>query len=595
MLAQARDGYHLLLCTHFEAINTAIYKNALFKLSDLAPISLVTKYYYGLALANSIPADDFASFVRYAKARPGEVSYATIGAGSAQEILARQLEKLTGVTMNRIPFRGGPQVVQELVAGRVHFYVSPTLAIAPQYQAKQLKILAVSAPERLKNLSDIPTLAENGHRLRAVRLARHVRRGRHAAADHRSAAAAYRSDRRHAGIPHADRERRIDGCLVDPSGAAASDRADAGRRRGQHPRVRNAAGPMSSSPQPMSEGRKRRSRRQRTGGHCHELHDTTAISRCGSAGMLAAGLAAPRPAFALETIRQGYQTNIWGMPTYYLLKSGLLEKRGIKVEEFAVPSGNLTMQQMVARQVDMGTYAGPSFIIGHDKGGLVAIAHDRICRQDRADRDAARTSTSPRSSELKGRKVANQTGSSIGNLFVDVVARNAGLEKGDFQEVRMNVNDMVAAMAAKTVDAMVNVEPYNEIAVAEGIGTSLMDFSGIDRYRCSWRRRPISSTSTPTPSLPTSRRGRRWRATSRTIRARSPTSSTRSSPRRATPCRARPSPRRWRASRSIPAFPTDLMPGLQRDAEVLLREKKISAIPDWKKALRPDLWAKAKA
>jgi NitT/TauT family transport system substrate-binding protein len=44
-----------------------------------------------------------------------------------------------------------------------------------------------------------------------------------------------------------------------------------------------------------------------------------------------------------------------------------------------------------------------------------------------------------------------------------------------------------------------------------------------------------------------------------------------------------------------PSFPSDLVPGLQRDAEVLLREKKISAIPDWKKALRPDLWAKASA
>src|SRR5215510_15010251 len=64
------------------------------------------------------------------------------------------------------------------------------------------------------------------------------------------------------------------------------------------------------------------------------------------------------------TIRQGYQTNIWGMPTYYLLRSGALEKRGLKFEEFAVPSGNLTMQQMVARQVDLGTYAGPSFILG---------------------------------------------------------------------------------------------------------------------------------------------------------------------------------------------------------------------------------------
>jgi tripartite-type tricarboxylate transporter receptor subunit TctC len=162
VLSQPRDGYSLLLCTHFEAINTAVYKNVQFKLSELAPISLIAKYYYGLALANAVPATDFDSFVQYARAHPGEVSYATIGAGSAQEILARQLEKLTGITMNRIPFRGGPQVVQELVAGRVHFYVSPTLAIVPQAEAKQLKILAVSGPDRLKTLADVPTLTEKG-------------------------------------------------------------------------------------------------------------------------------------------------------------------------------------------------------------------------------------------------------------------------------------------------------------------------------------------------------------------------------------------------------------------------------------------------
>ena len=72
------------------------------------------------------------------------------------------MQKLAGITMNRIPFRGGPQVVQELVAGRVDFYVSPTLAIVPQYQAKQLKILATTSPERLTNLPDIPTVREKG-------------------------------------------------------------------------------------------------------------------------------------------------------------------------------------------------------------------------------------------------------------------------------------------------------------------------------------------------------------------------------------------------------------------------------------------------
>ena len=66
-----------------------------------------------------------------------------------------------------------------------------------------------------------------------------------------------------------------------------------------------------------------------------------------AAGVLAAGLR-PRPASALEPIRQGYQTNIWGMPTYYLLQSGALEKRGIKFQEFAVASGNREFFKLAA-------------------------------------------------------------------------------------------------------------------------------------------------------------------------------------------------------------------------------------------------------
>jgi len=162
VMSQPKDGYNLLLCTHFEAINTVVYKDVGYKLSEIAPISLIAKYYYGLALSAHIPAQDFASFVQYAKARPGEVSYAVIGAGSAQEILARQLERLAGITMNRIPFRGGPQVVQEVVAGRVDFYVAPTLALMSQYESGQLKLLAVTAPARLQTAPQIPTLKEVG-------------------------------------------------------------------------------------------------------------------------------------------------------------------------------------------------------------------------------------------------------------------------------------------------------------------------------------------------------------------------------------------------------------------------------------------------
>src|SRR3990172_2426788 len=206
------------------------------------------------------------------------------------------------------------------------------------------------------------------------------------------------------------------------------------------------------------------------------------------AGALAVGLGV-RPAAALETVRQGYQTNMWGMPTYYLLRSGLLEKHGVKFEEFAVPSGNLTMQQMVARQVDMGTYAGPSFIIGHDRGALVAIAV--IENVGRTAKVVARKDLNiTKVEQLRGLKIANQTGSSIGNIFVDHLAPSLGLKKGDYQEVRMNVNEMVAALAAKTVDAMVNVEPYNALAEADGIGNAIASLEGADKV-------PVFMASTP--------------------------------------------------------------------------------------------------
>jgi NitT/TauT family transport system substrate-binding protein len=207
-------------------------------------------------------------------------------------------------------------------------------------------------------------------------------------------------------------------------------------------------------------------------------------------GALAVGLGLRNAAAAdTVTIRQGYQTNMWGMPTYYLLHSGLAEKHGLKFEEFAVPSGNLTMQQQVAKQVDLGTYAGPSFAIGHEKGNLIAIAV--IEDVGKTARVMARKDLGiSKVAELRGKKIANQTGSSVGNILVDDILPKAGLKKGDYQEVRMNVNDMVAALAAKTVDAMANVEPYNAIAEAEGLVNTLVDYYEFDKM-------PVFMAATP--------------------------------------------------------------------------------------------------
>jgi len=309
------------------------------------------------------------------------------------------------------------------------------------------------------------------------------------------------------------------------------------------------------------------------------------------AAVLTAGLV--RPALALDAIRQGYQTNIWGMPTYYLMRSGLLEKHGIKIEEFAVPSGNLTMQQMVARQVDVGTYAGQSFTIGHNKGGLVAIA--LIEYVGKTARVTARKDLGiTKLEDLKGKKIANQTGSSVGNVFVDTIAPQHGLKKGDYQEVRMDVNNMVAALAAKTVDAMVNVEPYNVIAEADGLGVDLIEFSGVDKM-------PVFMAATPEFV------DKKPDAVVAYLKAWLDVASDfKQSPAKVadviytfyTDKGYKMSKETFQKAMSRvevdPGFP-DLKAYMQEQAEILLRDKKISAIPDWSKALRPEFMAKARA
>ena len=324
---------------------------------------------------------------------------------------------------------------------------------------------------------------------------------------------------------------------------------------------------------------------------------TITISRrhylAAAGALLTTGLV-PRAALAQTTIRQGYQTNLWGMPTYYLLRSGLLEKRGIKFEEFGVPSGNLTMQQMVARQVDMGTYAGPSLILGHDKGGLVAIAqieHVGKTASVMVRKDLAHTKIE----QLKGLKIANQTGSSVGNIFVDQIAPAAGLKKGDYQEVRMNVNDMIAALSAKTVDAMVNVEPYNAIAEADGLAVKIMNYWDVDKMPVFMAATPDFVAKSPDTIV---NYLKAWLEVAKDFK---------NEPNKVadaiyafyTSKGYSMSQDTFRKAMSYvdvdPGFPPGLKPYMQEQAEILLKEKKIAAIPDWSKALRADFMEKARA
>src|ERR1051326_4146648 len=164
VLAQPRDGYTLQFCTYFDAINTLLYKNVSYKLADIAPVALVSKYYYLIGLAKSVPVENFDQFVSYAKAHPGDILYGTVGAGSTQELGAHHLGKAGGTH----PFSGRPAARDRLVLS--------------ERRAQGTGLHQPRAFESLSRRTDLDRARLCAH---PVRLARRLRRGGHAEADRR--------------------------------------------------------------------------------------------------------------------------------------------------------------------------------------------------------------------------------------------------------------------------------------------------------------------------------------------------------------------------------------------------------------------------
>jgi NitT/TauT family transport system substrate-binding protein len=197
--------------------------------------------------------------------------------------------------------------------------------------------------------------------------------------------------------------------------------------------------------------------------------------------------------------------------------------------------------------------------------------------------------------DLRGKKVANQTGSSTGNIFVDQIATGAGLKKGDYQEIRMNVNDMVAAMAAKTVDAMVNVEPYNAIAETEGLANTLVDFYSFDKLPVFMAATPEFVDKNPDTVVAYLKA---WIDVAKDFK---------SNPGKVSDTiYSFYTSKGYKMSKETfanalsrvevnPGWPADLEPYMTHHAEVLMAAHKLNAVPDWSKAFRKDFLKKAMA
>src|SRR3954451_17674251 len=164
-LAAARatpDGYTLLFNTmSVHTMNHALFANMPFDgIKDFSPITLLAYVTNTMVVHPSVPANTVAEFIAYAKANPGKIAYASSGPGSTNHLCAALLEKMAGIEMLHVPYRGGAPAVADTVAGQVQLFFTAGTQSLEHVKAGRLKLLAVTEEKRSTLLPDVPTVAE---------------------------------------------------------------------------------------------------------------------------------------------------------------------------------------------------------------------------------------------------------------------------------------------------------------------------------------------------------------------------------------------------------------------------------------------------
>lgn len=158
------DGYTLLV-VHIGtmAINPHIYPNPGYDpLVDIAPITRLGVGPQVLAVHKDVPAHSVADLIALTKAKPGELTFVSPGVGTPGHLAASLLLHLTGMKATHIPYKGGGQAAQDLIAGHVTFTIEGLTVLKPFVDDGRLRGLAVTTAQRAKSMPDLPTMAEAG-------------------------------------------------------------------------------------------------------------------------------------------------------------------------------------------------------------------------------------------------------------------------------------------------------------------------------------------------------------------------------------------------------------------------------------------------
>ena len=157
------DGYNILAQSSALAISPAIYPKLPFDITrDLTSALMIGVSANVMIVPVSRPWKTVQDFIADAKARPGSIAFGSVGVGSAVHISAEKFRLAAGIETTHVPYRGGAEVIADILGGRIDFYFCPLATALPLIKEGRVHALVISTPKRAAELPDVPTPAEVG-------------------------------------------------------------------------------------------------------------------------------------------------------------------------------------------------------------------------------------------------------------------------------------------------------------------------------------------------------------------------------------------------------------------------------------------------
>ena len=151
--------------TTINAVSVSLFKNLNYDpVRDLTQIANIVEAQTVLVSSPDLPVKSMKELISYGKEHPGKVTYASTGLGSTGHLAGVLLSNVAGIKMLHVPYKGGPPVMTDLLAGRVDISFSNPVSVIPHIRSGRIRALAVVASARLPELPDVPTMQELGYR-----------------------------------------------------------------------------------------------------------------------------------------------------------------------------------------------------------------------------------------------------------------------------------------------------------------------------------------------------------------------------------------------------------------------------------------------